>query len=84
MLGSVAGFSSLEGAATGVFVATMPEIKAKAEHGKYYVPQLNWRGRYVSSHEQKPDTKWGEDDDLAVKLWTFSEDALKKARAPSS
>jgi hypothetical protein len=79
VLGNLIGFSSLEGAMTQTYVATMPEIKAKTEHGKYYVPQVNWRGRYVSSHEQKPDTKWGEDDELAARLWSFSEDALKKA-----
>ena len=81
LLAHVIGFSSYEGAQTQTYVATMPEVKVKPEHGKYYVPQMNWRGRYVSSHEQKPDTKWGEDDELATRLWTFSEDALKKARA---
>ncbi|KIM27486.1 hypothetical protein M408DRAFT_329946 [Serendipita vermifera MAFF 305830] len=81
LLGNVVGFSSLEGACTGVYVATMPDIRAKAEHGKYYTPQLNWHGRYVGSHEQPPDTKWGEDDELAARLWTFSEEALQKARA---
>lgn len=81
--GKYVSFSSLEGAMTQTYVATMPEVRTKTEHGKYYVPQLNWRGRYISSHEQKPETKWGEDDELAAQLWAFSEAALKKAHGPA-
>ncbi|KAG8806760.1 hypothetical protein FRC17_004824 [Serendipita sp. 399] len=73
------GFSSLEGAMTQVYVATSAEVGTREDHGKYYVPVTNWRGRYYSSQAQKPDTKWGEDDELAARLWEFSEQALKKA-----
>ncbi|KAG8821081.1 hypothetical protein FRC18_011456 [Serendipita sp. 400] len=73
------GFSTLEGAMTQIYVATSPEIWSTEDHGRYYVPVTTWRGRYYSSRAQKPDTKWGEDDELAAKLWEFSEDALKKA-----
>ncbi len=53
----------------------------KAQHGLYYVPKLSWRGRYISSHEEKPQTRWGDDGELASKVWNFCEEALKKALA---
>ncbi|CAG7849106.1 SubName: Full=Related to Oxidoreductase, short-chain dehydrogenase {ECO:0000313/EMBL:CCA71095.1} [Serendipita indica DSM 11827] len=81
--GKFAGFSALEGAMTQVWVATTPDLKDK-DHGKYYVPVTNWRGRYVSSEEKAPDTKWATDDELAAKLWKYSEDALVKAGGQST
>ncbi|CAG7849107.1 SubName: Full=Related to Oxidoreductase, short-chain dehydrogenase {ECO:0000313/EMBL:CCA71096.1} [Serendipita indica DSM 11827] len=72
------GFSSLEGAMTQVWVATTPDLENE-DHGKYFVPVTNWRGRYMASKESPPDSKWGSDDELAAKLWEFSEDALVKA-----
>lgn len=79
--GNFIGFSALEGAMTQTYVATVPEIKTREEHGLYYVPKKSWMGRYVESQVQKPDTHWGEDDELAAKVWSFSEDALNKALA---
>lgn len=69
---------------TQTYVATMPELKEKAEHGKYYIPQKNWKGRYTHSVVQKPDTKWGEDDEMAAELWTVSEEALRKSEAATA
>jgi hypothetical protein len=68
---------------TQVYVATSPEVREKKEHGLYYVPRMNWRGRYIASADQAPDTKWGTDDELADKLWEFCEQALNKSRTSS-
>lgn len=83
VMGHFIGFSSLEGAMTQVYVATSPQVKEKKEHGLYYVPRKNWRGRYIYSSDQAPDTKWGTDDELADKLWEFCEQALNKSRSAS-
>ncbi|CAG8484129.1 3620_t:CDS:2 [Diversispora eburnea] len=60
--------SSEEGAMTSLYCATSPEIIEKNLRGKYFVPN----GK-LSNPE-----KSGTDEDLALKLWKYSEELINK------
>ncbi|KAJ3321945.1 hypothetical protein HDV06_003682 [Boothiomyces sp. JEL0866] len=58
----------LQGAMTSLYCATSPEISEKKITNRYFLP---------IAQESEP-TAFGADDELAEKLWKFTEDLLKQ------
>ena len=70
-LNNLFAISPPNGALTQLFVATHPSIAESKISNKYFVPYAK---------EVEPDLKLALDDELAEKLWTYTENLVKEFR----